>query len=92
MAKRKPILTLVEMETRLGYKVDSLNYPDDGVTRFYSNLRPVPNSICERTQIEFERYEKQRYRKDYKTISEEVLPELGVVQVSRPLYILAFPN
>jgi hypothetical protein len=85
MAKRKPTFTLEEMEMTLGYKVDSSSYPNESVKRFYSDLRPVPNSAYERTKREFEEYEKQRYRKDYKTISEKILPEWGVSQVSRPL-------
>lgn len=84
MAKAKPSLTIVEMESKLGYKVDSLTCPEENAKRFYSNLRLVPNSTYERTKEEFEVYEKKRYHKDYITISEKVLPELGVVQVSRP--------
>ena len=82
MAKAKPSLTLVEMESRLGYKVDSLTYPDESSKRFYSDLRPVPNSIYEKTKVEFEEYEKEMYRKDEKSISEKALPELNVVKVS----------
>ncbi len=82
MAKAKPSLTLVEMESRLGYKVDSLTYPDESSKRFYSDLRPIPNSTYEKTKVEFEEYEKEMYRKDEKSISEKVLPELNVVKVS----------
>lgn len=82
MAKAKPSLTLVEMESRLGYNVDSLTYPDESSKRFYSDLRPVPNSIYEKTKVEFEEYEKEMYRKDEKSISEKALPELNVVKVS----------
>ncbi len=85
MAKRRPTLTLVEMERELGYKINSLNYPDDGVQRFYSDLRPVPNSLYERTKKEFEEHENQKFRKEDETISEKVLPEFGVSQVSQPL-------
>jgi hypothetical protein len=45
MAKRKPTLTLMEMERKLGYNINSLNYPDEGVNCFYSDLRPVPQCI-----------------------------------------------
>ena len=82
MAKAKPSLTLVEMESRLGYKVDSLTYPDESLKRFYSDLRPVPNSIYEKTKVEFEEYKKEMYRKDEKSISEKALPELNIVKVS----------
>lgn len=83
MAKAQPSPTLVEMESKLGYKVDSLTYPDESSKRFYSNLRPIPNSTYGRTQEEFEEYKKKSYGKDEKTISEKVLPELAVVKVSR---------
>ena len=43
MAKRKPTLTLEEMEKELGYSLKSLNYPLDRVKPFYSDLEPVPN-------------------------------------------------
>ena len=84
MAKRKPTLTLTEMEKKLGYKIDSLNYPDDGVNRFYSDLTPVPNSVYERTKREFEEHEKQRFLKQDETVSEEVFLDRGVPQVSQP--------
>lgn len=84
MAKAKPSLTIAEMESKLGYKVDSLTYPEENAKRFYSNLRPVSNSIYEKTKEEFEVYEKKRYHKDYITIFEKVLSELSAVQVSRP--------
>jgi hypothetical protein len=85
MAKRKPTFTLVEMERKLGYKIDSLNYPDDGVKRFYSDLRPVPDSVYERTKKEFEEHEKQRFCNEDEAISEKVLLDFGVSQVSQPL-------
>lgn len=81
MAKAKPSLKLVEMESRLGYRVDSLTYPVESLNRFYSDLRPVPRSIYQRTKDEFEEYERKRHRKDYDTIAEKVLPDLGVVKV-----------
>ncbi len=84
MAKAKPSLTLVEMESQLGYKVDSLTYPDESSERFYSDLRPIPNSTYGKTREEFEEYERKMYRIDERTISEKVLPELDVVKVSRP--------
>lgn len=84
MAKAKPSLTLEEMESKLGYKVDSLSYPDEGVTRFYSDLEPIPSSVYEKTRKEFEEYEKKTYAKRSDTISDKVLPELGGVQVCTP--------
>ncbi len=83
MAKAKPSLTLIEMESKLGYKVDSLTYPDESSERFYSDLRPIPNSIYRKTREEFEEYKRKIYRKDEGTVSEKVLPEFNVVKVSR---------
>lgn len=80
MAKAKPSLTLLEMERKLGYKVDSLTYPDERSKRFYSDLRQIPNSTYEQTRKE---YEWMIYRKEERIDSEEVLPELNVVKVSR---------
>lgn len=83
MAKAKPSPTLVEMESKLGYKVDLLTYPDESSKRFYSDLRPIPNSTYEKTREEFEEYKKKMYDKEEKTISEKALPELDIVKVSR---------
>lgn len=80
MAKAKPSLTL---KSKLGYEVDSSTYPEESSTRFYSDLRPIPSSTLEKCRVEFEEYEKEIYRKDKKTISREVLPDLNVVKVSR---------
>ena len=81
MAKRKPTLTLEEMERELGYKVDPLIHPTESVERFYSDLSPVPTSAYEKTKREFEHHGKRKYRKGFEAISEEVLPELGVAKV-----------
>jgi len=84
MAKAKPSLTLTAMESKLGYRVDSLAYPCDDIKRFYSNLRPVPNSAYEKLEEEFEVYKKKICLEGYSTILEEVSPELDIIQVSRP--------
>ncbi len=81
MAKRRPMLTLVEMERKLGYSIDASNYPNDGEKRFYSDLRPVSTNVYERTKKEFEAYEERMSRKGHETSSDLVLPELGVGQV-----------
>ncbi len=83
MAKARPSTTLVEMESKLGYKIDSLTYSDESSKRFYSDLRPIPDSTYERTQKEFEEYEKKKHRKDERAFSTNVLPDLDVVKVSR---------
>jgi hypothetical protein len=72
------------MESKLGYKVDSLSYPHEGVKRFYSDLEPIPSSVHEKIRKEFEEYEKKTYAKRSDTISEKVLPGLGGVQVCTP--------
>ncbi|OAF55793.1 hypothetical protein VC83_07744 [Pseudogymnoascus destructans] len=79
MAKRKPTLTLVEMERKLGYRIDSSNYPEESVKRFYSDLRPVPSSVYERTKAEFEEHEKQRSAKADDIILEEMLPDFDII-------------
>ncbi|KAF4633969.1 hypothetical protein G7Y89_g4145 [Cudoniella acicularis] len=56
------------MEGKLGYKIDPLNYPHEVVERFYSDLRPVSNSVYERTKTEFEEYERQGSLKEHKTV------------------------
>ena len=82
MAKARPSPTLAEMESKLGYKIDPETYPGESSKRFYSDLRPIPNSTYGKTRKEFEEYEERTYRKDEKTISEKVFPELDVVKVS----------
>jgi len=83
MAKRKPTFTLVDMERKLRYEIDSSSYADKNVKRFYSDLAPVPNSVYERTKKEFEEHEKQAFHKAYETVSEKVLPEFGVPKTIR---------
>merc|ERR1711964_562891 len=80
MAKRRPTPTLAEMEKKLGYRVDSLNYPEDGVQRFYSDPRPVLTSPYERTKKDFEELKNQ---KEYEITSETILPDRGVPQKNR---------
>ena len=81
MAKAKPSPTIVEIESELGYKVDSETYPDENLKRFYSDLRPIPNNPYGKARKEFEEYKERTSRKDGKTISEKVLLELEAVKV-----------
>ena len=90
MAKRKPTLTLLEMESKLGYKVDSSTHPTETVKRFYSDLRPVPDGTYNKTKREFQEYESKRYRKHNETISEGKVPRLAVAKVSIPLMVASF--
>lgn len=83
MAKAKPSPTLVEMESKLGYRVNSSTYPDRNSERYYSDLRHIPESTYWKTREEFEEYERRIHRKDKRTIPEGALPELDMVKVSR---------
>ena len=83
MAKARPLPTLEQMESKLGFKIDSLNYPDDISRRFYSDLRPIPSSIYGKTREEFEEYEKKMYRDNEKTVSEKVLSKVDIIKVGR---------
>jgi hypothetical protein len=70
----------MEMQTKLGYKVDDY-YGDERARRFYSDLRPVPNGVYERTKKEFEEHEIQSFRKEYKSFSEKLHQEIGAPYV-----------
>lgn len=48
MAKRRQLLTLGQIESKLGYKIDSLENAEDEVDAFYSDLTAVPKSSYER--------------------------------------------
>ena len=54
MAKAKPSLTIAQMESVLGYKVDDTTYPSHISGWFYPDLRMVSDSSYERTREEFE--------------------------------------
>ena len=82
MAKARISLTLLEMEFQLGYKVDSLTYPNEHLKRFYSDLRQVPQSAYQRTREEFEELERKRYRGEFAKAPDESLQKMGLVQVS----------
>ncbi|KAL8648634.1 MAG: hypothetical protein Q9210_004878 [Variospora velana] len=81
MAKSRPFPTLLEMERKLGYKVDSLNYPNKNTDCFYLDLRQIPESIYWKTVREFEEHERRTHCKDKRTISERALLELGLVHL-----------
>ncbi|KAL9014435.1 MAG: hypothetical protein Q9173_000917 [Seirophora scorigena] len=79
MAKARPSLTLVELERKLGYKVDSLTYPSGNTDSFYLDLRQIPKSIYWKTMQELDECERRTHRKDMRAISERALPELDLV-------------
>lgn len=82
MAKRKPTLTLVEMERELGYDFHSLAQPVDTTRRFYSDLRPVADSAYERIKKEFDEYQNKVNLKHNEGFSKKVLRKLDKTQVS----------
>ncbi|KAK1974384.1 hypothetical protein LZ30DRAFT_410346 [Colletotrichum cereale] len=55
MAKPKPLLSLPEIETILGYSVGSFA-PSDTDTCFYSDLTPIPQGVYGEALREFEEY------------------------------------
>ncbi|KAL8957687.1 MAG: hypothetical protein Q9193_005106 [Seirophora villosa] len=83
MAKARPSLTLVEMEKKLGYQVDSVTYPNKNTDSFYLDLRQIPKSIYWRTRQELDEYERRTHRKDVRAIPERALPELDLVHTAR---------
>ena len=82
MAKAKPSPKLAEMESKLGYKIDSETYPGESSKRFYSDLRPIPTGTYGKTRREFEDYEERTYRKCEATTLKRAFSELDVVKVS----------
>lgn len=89
MAKRKPTLTLLEMETEMEYHIDWSANPPDLAKRFYSDLRPVPDGTYKKTQREFEEYKKMRYRNHRETISVRKTPTLAATEVRWLLIVLS---
>ena len=67
MAKAEPSLLLEEMERKLGFSIDSDNYPTERAMRFYSDLRPIPKSTIGKVKEEYEEYEKWLRRTDFAT-------------------------
>ena len=54
MAKARPLNSMAQTENRLRYEIGAPSYPDEGVKRFYSNIRPVLYSIWERVLEEYD--------------------------------------
>lgn len=61
MSEHQPYPTLVDMERRLGYTLDSLGHPAEAVTRFYSDLRPVPDCAYKKTRRELDEHERKKW-------------------------------
>lgn len=60
MAKRGQLLTLDQIESKLGYKVGSLENAEDDFGAFYSDLTAVSEDLYERALRELEGYRKQK--------------------------------
>lgn len=86
MSKYQLYPTLADMERRLGYTIDSLNYPSETVTRFYSDLRPVPDCAYKKTRRELDEHERKRWQYDAaqnrSTFVDRLTMKFGDVQVS----------
>ena len=83
MAKARPLPTLVQMESRLGFIVDSLTYPDEMSDRFYSDLRLVSKSTYDKTMEEFEEFERRRHSINQNSISEGIPSQMEISTVGR---------
>lgn len=81
MAKRKPTLSLEQMEKEMGYGLDIVSRIDEVVNRFYSDLKPVADSKYGRTKREHADFVKRKHDKDHKSISTEILPTLDEIEV-----------
>lgn len=82
MAKARPLMSFAQMESKLGYKIDTSNYPNDTTKRFYSSLRLVPESIYERTVEEIDAYRSNIPRAHSESMA--AVPAIGDVAVCRP--------
>jgi hypothetical protein len=78
MAKTRPILTLAEMEQKLGFKLEASTDPPDVTERWYSDLTPVCYGLRERMEIEYEEcLRKERGTQDVKGDEPKVFPKPG---------------
>ncbi len=79
MPKARPLQSIAHVESVLGYKIDTSNYPDESVRRFYSSLRVVPDGTYERAIEDYDVYTLKPSRAS--TASLAALPTLGSVEV-----------
>ncbi|KAK3686837.1 hypothetical protein LTR37_019428 [Vermiconidia calcicola] len=82
MAKRKLTYTLCEMEEVLGYTVQSCDQRTRTKKRYYSDLRPVPDTACEETEKDFEAYHRLRHDVSQDRILKGSLSGLEVIETS----------
>ncbi len=75
-------MSFVQIESKLGYKIDPSNYPDDTTQRFYSSLRPVPQSIYGRAVEEIDASTSKSPKIHGESLAD--VPAIGDVSVCRP--------
>ncbi|KAL6232556.1 hypothetical protein BDW75DRAFT_217505 [Aspergillus navahoensis] len=80
MAKRRPSLSLAQMQDLLGYDIDLPDSAGNDAPRFYSDLTAVPADAYEKTKYEVEEYLRTQHRKHSISIEESHLPEPGITQ------------
>ncbi|THC87575.1 hypothetical protein EYZ11_012979 [Aspergillus tanneri] len=78
MAKRRALMTLEQMEEKLGYKVASLY--DTHVQHFYSDLTTVPKNVYEKTRDELDECFRTKYQEESGPGSEPKFPKPGITQ------------
>ena len=85
IAKRKPTLTLLGIKKKLEYKINPLTYPNEAIKRFYSNLRPIPNSAYKRTKKEYKKFIRNYYSR-HESVIKENFPGFSKNKVSITIY------
>lgn len=81
MAKRRPPISLSEMEERLGHTAAELSDSDDEEQRFYSDLSPISKDRYEKTRRELDEYIKLTNKGAFSSTEEESFSGPGLVQV-----------
>lgn len=81
MAKVEPSLAIPDMEDKLGNKISTITYPLDSSERFYSDLRPVPYNVYQKTRDEYEECQKSTCRRMPGLVQKEKLPVVGGAKV-----------
>lgn len=71
-----------QMEIQRGYKTDSICYPEEAVTRFYSDFTPVSDSVYDRCKKDFSEYQYNKHRWKFNKRVKKALANLDRAQVS----------
>ncbi|KAL4902796.1 hypothetical protein BDW74DRAFT_180494 [Aspergillus multicolor] len=80
MAKRRPSITLSQMQDLLGYSIALAKEDNDDTPRFYSDLTVVPTDVYTRTKYELEEHCRIQGEGNAACIREGLLPELSATQ------------